>query len=107
MLHHALRLGQEYKATRLIERGHDAKLKNHSLSTPLHYAAEFNMTSVVKLLLDMGADVSVLNIHNKAPSDYLTADSNLETQNLFKKAKLQRRSEELNKRASWVTFLLH
>lgn len=60
---------QIYKFKLLLEYHSDVNAKDEDGSTPLHYAAYFNLEEFVKLLFEAGADPYIKNNDKKTPID--------------------------------------
>ena len=53
----------------LAQKGIDFNAQDSNLRTPLHYAAAYGNTKIVKKLLRAGADRTLVNNENEKPID--------------------------------------
>jgi hypothetical protein len=71
-IHWAASFGNIEVVEQLIANGCDVNTRNDQGQTALHYACKANHESLVKLLLDEGADASLTDIYNTKPADMAT-----------------------------------
>jgi ankyrin repeat protein len=69
----------------LLDRGADINARdNDTLATPLHHAASWGRTEVLKLLIDRGADLNLKNKAGQTPLRSAVANEQKETAQLLR-----------------------
>lgn len=82
-LHWASSFGSMKVATVLLTYGCNVNIRNALNQTPLHLACKGKHYDLIKLFLDEGATVDVVDTNGKKPADLLEVGSNSEVENLL------------------------
>jgi ankyrin repeat protein len=74
-LHLVCMNGGSFGAACLLHQGADANVQtSHDLSTPLHYAVQYNHQDIARLLMAYGAKSSIVNRNGERPKDLGLSD---------------------------------
>lgn len=107
-LHGAVIYGNTYVVVELLKRGAMKHINDRSRYgwTPLHYAADHTRVSIMKILIDNGEDMSIIDINNRTPL-HILRDSTVMAQMIEydKVVKIKNRNKKANK-LSKIIFLL-